>query len=202
MFSCFHVSCLFLSVADPATFLASNSVPDLVFLLDGYGKNKYIRDCIITSLMSEFEFLHSFQTTQCPFNVHLFTTYFILKTSEEVNEKLNGLKLEEPFNFRNKTFKGVNGLSIPQSVDWRKEGLVSPVMNQVDIDLRTAIVNRGWEQSNDQLGAKHMSSFLLFEGVMWVLLGLQLYGSSWGSNEEANRGPCSAEPTEPGGLQH
>uniref|UniRef100_A0A671WQI0 Cathepsin S, ortholog 1 n=2 Tax=Sparus aurata TaxID=8175 RepID=A0A671WQI0_SPAAU len=51
-------------------------------------------------------------------------------TSEEVNEKLNGLKLEEPFNFGNDTFKGVNGLSIPQNVDWRKDGLVSPVMNQ------------------------------------------------------------------------
>ena len=67
-----------------------------------------------------------------------FTTSFTLKTSEEVNEKLNGLKLEEPFNFSNDTFKGVDGLSIPQSVDWRKDGLVSPVMNQVDADLRTS----------------------------------------------------------------
>ncbi|XP_078123881.1 cathepsin K-like isoform X2 [Sander vitreus] len=51
-------------------------------------------------------------------------------TSEEINEKLNGLKREEPIHFRNGTFKGVSGLSMPQSVDWRKNGLVSPVQNQ------------------------------------------------------------------------
>lgn len=51
-------------------------------------------------------------------------------TAEEVNDKLNGLKLEEPIHFRNDTFKDVSGLSIPQSVDWRKNGLVSPVQNQ------------------------------------------------------------------------
>ncbi|XP_031152054.1 cathepsin L1-like isoform X3 [Sander lucioperca] len=51
-------------------------------------------------------------------------------TSEEINEKLNGLKREEPIHFRNGTFKGVSGLSTPQSVDWRKNGLVSPVQNQ------------------------------------------------------------------------
>ena len=77
---CIYVSCLFLHVADPATFLASNSVLDLVFLLDGYGENKYIRVCLITLLIvSEFEFRHSSKTTQCPFNVHSFYHIFHIK---------------------------------------------------------------------------------------------------------------------------
>ncbi|XP_060915571.1 procathepsin L-like [Labrus mixtus] len=51
-------------------------------------------------------------------------------TAEEINEKLNGLKLEDPSNFRNSSLKEVSSVSIPQSVDWRKSGLVSPVQNQ------------------------------------------------------------------------
>ncbi|XP_020490363.1 cathepsin S, ortholog 1 isoform X2 [Labrus bergylta] len=51
-------------------------------------------------------------------------------TAEEINEKLNGLKLEDPSNFRNGSLKEVSSVSIPQSVDWRKSGLVSPVQNQ------------------------------------------------------------------------
>ncbi|XP_040908699.1 procathepsin L-like isoform X2 [Toxotes jaculatrix] len=51
-------------------------------------------------------------------------------TAEEINEKLNGLKVEETVNIKNDTLKYVSGLSIPQSVDWRKSGLVSPIRNQ------------------------------------------------------------------------
>ncbi|CAJ1083415.1 procathepsin L-like isoform X2 [Xyrichtys novacula] len=51
-------------------------------------------------------------------------------TAEEVNEKLNGLKLEELTHLMNGTLKEVNISSIPQTVDWRKNGLVSPVQNQ------------------------------------------------------------------------
>lgn len=61
--------------------------------------------------------------------------HFSIKTAEEVNEMLNGLRLEEPINFSNYTFKEVSGLSIPQSVDWRKSGLVSPIQNQVSNHL-------------------------------------------------------------------
>lgn len=68
-----------------------------------------------------------------------------VKTAEEVNEKLNGLKLEEPVESRNDTFKDLSGLSIPQSVDWRKEGLVSPVQDQVSTAFRSAIYKGGNE---------------------------------------------------------
>ncbi|XP_017278361.1 procathepsin L-like [Kryptolebias marmoratus] len=51
-------------------------------------------------------------------------------TAEEINERLNGLKLEEPLRFRNGTFNDAASLSIPESVDWRERGLVGPVRNQ------------------------------------------------------------------------
>ncbi|XP_029022261.1 cathepsin S, ortholog 1 [Betta splendens] len=51
-------------------------------------------------------------------------------TTEEINEKLNGLKVDELFHFRNDTFKEVSGSSLPRQVDWRTSGLVSPVQDQ------------------------------------------------------------------------
>ncbi|XP_059205363.1 procathepsin L-like [Centropristis striata] len=51
-------------------------------------------------------------------------------TAEEVNEKLNGLKMEEPTRVRNYTFKDLSGQKMPKSVDWRKNGMVGPVRNQ------------------------------------------------------------------------
>uniref|UniRef100_A0A3Q1FBS4 Cathepsin L1-like n=2 Tax=Acanthochromis polyacanthus TaxID=80966 RepID=A0A3Q1FBS4_9TELE len=64
---------------------------------------------------------------------HSFTlglNYLADMTAEEINEKMNGLKLEEVNQFRNDTFKDLSGRSLPQSVDWRKKGLVSPVRDQ------------------------------------------------------------------------
>lgn len=52
-------------------------------------------------------------------------------TEEEVNERLNGLKAEETFSSLNWTSReGNNVTTIPQSIDWREEGMVSPVQNQ------------------------------------------------------------------------
>ncbi|XP_037548904.1 cathepsin K-like [Nematolebias whitei] len=53
-----------------------------------------------------------------------------MQTAEEINGRLNCLKLEEPPNFRNDMFKDTTGLSIPASVDRRENGLVGPVGNQ------------------------------------------------------------------------
>lgn len=54
-----------------------------------------------------------------------------LKTAEEINEKMNKLKVEERVPVRNGTFEDKLDLETPPSVDWRKDGLVSPVQNQV-----------------------------------------------------------------------
>ncbi|XP_008329714.1 cathepsin L1-like [Cynoglossus semilaevis] len=51
-------------------------------------------------------------------------------TAEEINQKLNGFKVEEAVHLRNYTFKELHFLPVPQSVDWRTDGLVSPVRNQ------------------------------------------------------------------------
>lgn len=51
-------------------------------------------------------------------------------TADEVNDKLNGLRPEEPNTLRNVTLKKMSGLRMPKSVDWREQGLVSAVQNQ------------------------------------------------------------------------
>lgn len=54
-----------------------------------------------------------------------------VKTAEEINENLNGFKMEEHADYSNHTLKLPSGASTPASVDWRKSGLVGPVRNQV-----------------------------------------------------------------------
>ncbi|XP_075995410.1 cathepsin S, ortholog 1 [Genypterus blacodes] len=49
-------------------------------------------------------------------------------SAEEVNEKMNGLKMDEPIHFQNWTLKQMSRL--PESVNWMERGLVSPVRNQ------------------------------------------------------------------------
>ncbi|XP_024115671.1 cathepsin K [Oryzias melastigma] len=51
-------------------------------------------------------------------------------TAEEINENLNGFKMEEHADYSNHTLKLPSGASTPASVDWRKSGLVGPVRNQ------------------------------------------------------------------------
>lgn len=66
------------------------------------------------------------------FCVFLITTIlFSIKTAEEINEKMNGLMAEEPRYFRNGSSEELRDMSTPRRVDWREEGLVSPVQNQV-----------------------------------------------------------------------
>lgn len=47
---------------------------------------------------------------------------------------MNGLKVEE-LPVRNGTFVGTPDFEAPQSLDWRKDGRVSPVQNQVGLCL-------------------------------------------------------------------
>lgn len=63
---------------------------------------------------------------------------FCLQTAEEINQKLNGFKVEEAVHLRNYTFKELHFLPVPQSVDWRTDGLVSPVRNQVTFECEAA----------------------------------------------------------------
>lgn len=53
------------------------------------------------------------------------------KTAEEINEKMNKLKVVEREPVRNGTFVDKLDFETPPSVDWRKDGMVSPVQNQV-----------------------------------------------------------------------
>lgn len=51
-------------------------------------------------------------------------------TTEEINEGMNRLRLEEPHSVRNASFEEMRSWSTPGRVDWREQGLVSPVQNQ------------------------------------------------------------------------
>lgn len=53
------------------------------------------------------------------------------KTAEETNERMNNLKVDESVPVRNWTSGDGRGFEAPGSVDWREDGLVSPVQNQV-----------------------------------------------------------------------
>lgn len=101
---------------------------------------------------------------------------FSIKTAEEVNERLNGLKLEEPIQFRNGSFKDMRSVWIPRSVDWRRNGLVSPVQNQVK--QICYFKQRKWQQCNEEPVALNIISWFFLRGyvgpagpsALWELL--------------------------------
>ncbi|XP_053497664.1 procathepsin L isoform X3 [Ictalurus furcatus] len=51
-------------------------------------------------------------------------------TAEEINAKLNGLRMENVLLDTNKNFKLLSDSPVPDRLDWTEKGLVSPVQNQ------------------------------------------------------------------------
>lgn len=110
-------------------------------------------------------------------DIFVLQSFFSVKTAEEVNERMNGLKMEEPIHFQNWTFQQMCSLEIPQSVDWTQRGLVSPVRNQVRM-LTDQLFERGKHESG--LTEFSFSCFLAFTQIKRGCVGCAGRSALWG----------------------